>query len=124
MQQPLPPVLCNAWIYIGDDAPPGSNYNSPNSTYQNLIKWNGYQWADQLNIAFFTTVPTGPNTIPSGNGSSWTIDVIPSTHPGGLTGQDYFQNVMRDARAQNSALPIMVTSGWHENDIFTRVLGS
>jgi hypothetical protein len=32
----------NAWIFLNEDEPPGTNYNNSNSCYQSLIKYKVY----------------------------------------------------------------------------------
>jgi hypothetical protein len=45
----LPP-MCNAWIFLNDDYPEGTNYNSPNSMYQDLISKKVYEAMDIINL--------------------------------------------------------------------------
>jgi hypothetical protein len=105
--------LVNAWILLDEDAPPGTNYNSPNSSFQRLIKNNVYQSVDILNIAFFTTLPTGAKTVPPGDGTSYTITTVErqpgQERPGGITNFDYMLWVMRDARKNNPGIKITAT---------------
>ena len=103
--------LVNAWIFLNEDEPAGTNYNSSNSSYQRLIQNNVYQSVDILNICFLTTLPTSTKTVPQGDGSSYTLSTgnPPSSHPGGLTNQDYMQYVVRDARKNNPNIKIAVT---------------
>ncbi len=103
--------LVNAWIFLNEDEPSGTNYNSPNSSYQQLIRNNVYQSVDILNICFLTTLPTSATTVPKGDGSSYTLSTgnPPPSHPGGLTNQDYMKFVIRDARKNNPNIKIAVT---------------
>ena len=103
--------LVNAWIFLNEDEPAGTNYNSSNSSYQQLIQNNVYQSVDILNICFLTTLPTSPKTVPQGDGSSYTLSTgnPPPSHPGGLTNQDYMQYIVRDARKNNPNIKIAVT---------------
>ena len=49
----LPP-MCNAWIFLNDDYPEGTNYNSPNSMYQDLISKKVYEAMDIINLSFIS----------------------------------------------------------------------
>ena len=64
----------NAWIYLNEDEPPGTNYNSTNSCFQTLINNKTYNSANFLGIAFFAVTPAV-------NGD--TIEIGCSTHEGG-----------------------------------------
>lgn len=103
--------LVNAWIFLNEDEPAGTNYNSPNSCYQTLIKNNVYRSVDILNICFLTTLPTSAQTVPQGDGSSYTLSTgnPPPSHPDGLTNQDYLLYVVRDARKNNPNIKIAAT---------------
>jgi hypothetical protein len=104
--------LVNAWIFLNEDEPAGTNYNSPNSCYQTLIQNSIYQSVDILNICFVTTLPTSTSTVPVGDGSSYTIEMGASSHSGGLTNQDYMNYVIRDARASNPNIKFAITLNW------------
>jgi hypothetical protein len=115
--------LVNAWIYLNEDEPEGTNYSSPNSCYQTLIRNNVYQSVNILNVCFVTTVPTGPGTVPPGDGSSYTVQVGAAAHPGGLTNQDYMDDVIRDSRKDNPAIKTAVSLAWGEADVLSRIFG-
>jgi hypothetical protein len=83
------PYGINAWIYLNEDEPPNTNYNSSDSCYQALIKYKTYNSVTFLGIAFFEVVPASNGT---------TIQIGSSSHPGNLTNQDYLNFVLRDAR--------------------------
>lgn len=111
--------LVNAWILLDEDEPAGTNYNSSNSCYQTLIQNNIYQSVNILFICFVTTTPTSANTIPAGDGSSYTIKIRDIDqegqvilHPYGLTNQDYMNYVIQDARKNNPNIKIAVTLDW------------
>jgi hypothetical protein len=95
--------LVNAWIFLNEDQPDGTNYNSSNSSYQRLIQRAIYPSVDILNICFVTILPTGPKTVPPGDGSSYTLSTgdPPPQHPGGLTNQDYMLFTLRDSHRIN-----------------------
>ncbi|MGD1845537.1 MAG: glycosyl hydrolase family 18 protein [Salibacteraceae bacterium] len=121
--------LCNAWIYIGDDAPNGTNYNSPDSAYQRLVKENIYRSVDILFISFVTTFPTGDNTIPLGDGSCYTIGVDESTpnnagHPGGLTNSYYFDQIIEAAKLNNPGIVVSSTLAWGEASILSNIFNN
>lgn len=88
---------------------PNTSYNTSSSPYQALIQNNVYQSVDMLLMAFVETIPTGPNTIPPGNGTSYTIVMQSISHPNGLTNQDYMNYVMYDARKNNPNIKFAVT---------------
>lgn len=113
--------LVNAWIFLNEDEPAGTNYNSPNSCYQSLIQNNVYQAIDVLYLCFVTTVPTGPDTCPVGDGSSYTIEIGASAHPQGLTNQDYMNYVIRDARKNNPNIKIAVTLNWGDGNLLSNI---
>jgi Glycosyl hydrolases family 18 len=116
--------LVNAWIFLNEDEPSGTNYNSPNSCFQTLIQNNIYQSVDILNICFVTTLPTSASTIPAGNGSSYTIQMGASSHPGGLTNQDYMEYVIRDAKANNSNIKFAVTLNWGDGSLLSNIFSN
>jgi hypothetical protein len=117
--------LANAWIYMGEKDPVINGkvigYNDPASSYQALIKNNVYQSVDILFICFVTTTPTNANTIPVGDGSSYTLMVAPGVdegghHPNGWTNEDYMNFVIRDSRKNNSKIKISVTLAYGSGD--------
>lgn len=113
--------LVNAWIFLNEDEPANTNYNSPNSCYQTLIQDNVYQAVDILYLCFVTTIPTGPDTFPIGDGSSYTIEIGASAHPQGLTNQDYMNYVIRDARKNNPNIKIAVTLNWGDGSLLSNI---
>ncbi len=116
--------LVNAWIFLNEDEPKGTNYDSSNSCYQTLIKNSVYQSVDILYLCFVTTTPTSATTIPAGDGSSYTIDMGASAHSGGLTNQDYMNYIIRDARANNSGLKIAVTLNWGDGNLLSNIFSN
>ncbi|BBB62200.1 hypothetical protein UNDKW_3927 [Undibacterium sp. KW1] len=90
----------NAWIYLNEDEPPGTNYNSANSCFQTLINNKTYNSANFLGIAFFAVTPAV-------NGD--TIEIGSSTHEGGLSNQDYLNSVLHDARQVNPGIKFLAT---------------
>jgi hypothetical protein len=94
--------FANAWIFLDEDEPGGTNYNSQGSCYQRLISQEVYNAVDILFICFVTTVPTD-------DGSWYTIKIKDKAHPGGLTNQNYMDYVIADARKVNPDILIAVT---------------
>ncbi len=94
----------NAWILLSEDEPKESNYNSPDSCFQSLIKYKVYERTNFLGIAFF-------NVVPSPNGGS-TIEIGSKAHPDGLSNQDYLNFVIRDARNANPNIKLLATMGY------------
>lgn len=99
----------NAWLLLAEDEPPNAAYSDPSSSYQCLIRNNVYRSVDVLFLCFANTVPTSATTIPPGDGSSYTLEIDPASHPDGLTNEDYLELVVRDARANNPSIRIAVT---------------
>ena len=95
-----PPYGINVWIFLNEDEPPGTNYNSSNSCFQSLIQYKTYDSASFLGIAFFEVVPAA---------SGDTIQIGSSSHPGGLTNQDYLNSVLHDARQVNPNIKFLAT---------------
>jgi GH18 family chitinase len=116
--------LVNAWIFLNEDEPAGTNYNSSNSCFQTLIQNNVYQSIDILNISFVTTLPTSATTIPAGDGSSYTIQMGASSHPGNLTNQDYMDYVIRDARKNNPDIKLAVTLNWGDGSLLSNIFSN
>jgi glycosyl hydrolase family 18 (putative chitinase)/jacalin-like lectin domain-containing protein len=90
----------NAWIYLNEDEPPNTNYNSSTSCYQSLINYKVYNSVTFQGIAFF-------EVISASNGS--TIQIGSASHTGGLTNQDYLNFVLRDARQVNPNIMFLAT---------------
>jgi hypothetical protein len=90
----------NAWLFLNEDEPPNTNYNSPNSCFQALINYKVYNTVTFLGIAFFEVIPTA---------NGYTIQIGSSSHPGGLTNQDYLNFVLRDARKVNPNIKFLTT---------------
>ncbi|MGA9528544.1 MAG: glycoside hydrolase family 18 protein [Terriglobales bacterium] len=116
--------LVNAWIFLNEDEPAGTDYNSPNSCYQTLIQNNVYRSVDVLYLCFVTTTPTGAGTIPAGDGSSYTIQMGAASHPGGLTNQDYMDYVIRDSRKRTPTIKIGVTLNWGDGNLLANIFSN
>lgn len=115
--------LVNAWIYLDEDEPKGSSYGTPGSSWQRLLQEDVYGAVDTLLVCFMNTVPTGPATVPVGDGSSYTLTTTQKTHPDGSTNLDYLQYVVRDARKANPAIRILGTLDYG-GDTLSRVFSN
>ncbi len=107
----------NAWIFLGEDEPGGTSYKSPSSCYQSLIGYGVYNYTDIVNICWVSTVPTGADTVPAGDGSTCTIQLQPKVHPDGSTNQDYMDWLIQDARNVNPDVRILVTLGYGDDEL-------
>jgi hypothetical protein len=109
----------NAWIYLNEDEPPGTNYNSANSCYQSLIQNNVYSCINFLGIAFFEVVP-GSNgfTIQIGNGCHLGNAATPNTF---LSNQQYLQYILSDARKVNPNIKFLATMVYSGNQTLAAV---
>ena len=94
------PYGTNAWLFLNEDEPKHTNYNSPDSCYQTLIKYKIYDEVDFLGIAFFSVVDATKGC---------TIQMGDSPHPGGLTNQDYLTYILKDARQVNPDIKFLAT---------------
>lgn len=120
------PAMCNAWIMLSEDNPDGTNYNSPTSAFQRLISKGLYQANDIINICFVDIVPTSSNTIPEGDGSSYTLfldKVIHPANPDGSvpTNQDYMEWIVRDARKANPKIKICLTLLYGKRHLISQI---
>src|SRR5215813_13607758 len=109
------PYGINAWIFLNEDEPPNTNYNSSNSCFQALINYKVYNSVTFLGIAFF-------EVISASNGS--TIQIGSSSHPGGLTNQDYLNFVLRDARQVNPNVKFLATMVYSGNNTLAAIFSS
>ena len=115
-----PTKSVNAWILPSEDDPAGTNYQSAASSFQNLITYGVYNYLDMVNICFANTVPTSSTTVPTGNGSSHTVELQAADHSGGITNDQYMQWIIQDARQMNPDIKILLTLGY-ANDEFTQI---
>jgi hypothetical protein len=120
------PHMCNAWIFLNEDEPSGTNYNSTTSAFQRMINEGLYQANDIINLCFVDIVPTSSNTIPAGDGSSYTIFLDEVTHPpnqGGSvpTNQDYMEWIVRDAKKANPAIKICMTLLYGKQHLISQI---
>lgn len=111
--------LVNAWIFLNEDEPAGTNYDSPDSCYQTLIQNNVYQSVDILYLCFVTTLPTSADTIPAGDGSSYTIEMGASSH-----NQPYMNNILRDAPLNNPNIKIAVTLEYGDGSVLSNIFSN
>ena len=120
------PAMNNAWIFLNNDFPAGTNYYSPDSLYQRIINKGLYQASDCINLCFVDIVPTGPNTVPAGDGSSYTLflDYVAHTaSPGGQvpTNQDYMEWIVRDAKAANPKIKVLLTLLYGKQHLISQI---
>lgn len=117
--------MCNAWIFLNEDEPSGTNYNSPTSAYQRIISKELYQATDIMNLCFVDIVPTNSNTIPVGNGSSYTLFLDKVTHPAKdgsePTNQDYMKWIVRDAKKANPKIKICLTLLYGKQHLISQI---
>ena len=99
----------NAWIFLEEDDPAGSNYKTPGSSYQNAIVNGVYAYVDVLSICWVNTVFSTE--------SGYSVALQSSTHPGGASNLDYMQWLIADARAGNPAIKIIVMMGYGTDEI-------
>ncbi|MBC8029568.1 MAG: glycoside hydrolase family 18 protein [Pyrinomonadaceae bacterium] len=111
--------LVNAWIFLNEDEPAGTNYDSPNSCYQSLIQNNVYQSVDILYLCFVTTLPTSADTIPAGDGSSFTIRMGAAAH-----NQPYMNNILKDAPLNNPNIKIAVTLEYGDGSVLSNIFSN
>jgi hypothetical protein len=102
----------NAWIFLNEDEPSGTNYNSSNSCFQSLIRYKTYNSVDFLGIAFFEVI---------GSVGNYTIEIGSSSHDGGLSNQDYLNYVLRDARQVNPGIKFLATMVYSGNNTLTKI---
>lgn len=106
------PYGINAWIYLNEDEPPKTNYNSADSCFQALINYKVYNSVTFLGIAFFEAIPTT---------NGYTIQIGNASHPGGLTNQDYLNFVLRDARKVNPNIKFVATMDFSGNNTLAAI---
>ncbi len=120
------PAMCNAWIFLNEDEPSGTNYNSSNSAYQRMIDKDVYKANDIINLCFVDIVPTSATTYPTGDGSSYTLSMGDVTHPkdkdGNVpTNKDYMQWIVRDAKAQNPKIKVCLTLLYGKQHLISQI---
>lgn len=120
----LPP-MCNAWIFLNEDHPSGTNYTDPTSMYQRLIEKSLYVANDIINLCFVDIVPTSHTTVPEGSGDGFTLFLDKVTHPesGGEipTNQNYMEWIVRDAKAQNQDIKVCLTLLYGQGNLLSKI---
>jgi hypothetical protein len=111
-----PNVSVNAWVYLNEDEPSGSTYKTPGSSYQSLIDHGVYKNVDMVNMCFVEIVPTGPDTVPAGDGSSFTLQMGAFAH-----NQQYMLWMIEDARKANPNIKLLLTLLWGNADTLTQI---
>jgi hypothetical protein len=107
----------NAWIFLLEDEPKGSTYKTPGSSYQSLIQYGVYESTDMVSICWVNTVPTSATTVPTGDGSTYTVQLQSGTHPGNISNQQYMDWLITDARQVNPDIKLLVMLGYGSNEI-------
>jgi Glycosyl hydrolases family 18 len=110
----------NAWIFLLEDEPTGTGYKSPNSCFQSMLDYGVYNSTDMVSIWGANTVPTGGATIPSGDGSTFTIQLQQDAHSDGTANQDYMDWLIEDARKANPDIKLLICLGFDEDEL-TRI---
>ncbi|UTH73724.1 jacalin-like lectin [Chromobacterium sp. IIBBL 290-4] len=98
------PYGINAWLFLNEDEPTNTNYNSPSSCFQSLIQYRTYNSVNFLGLAFFEIAP-----VASSAAAEYTIKIGDAPHPGGLSNQDYLNYILRDARRVNPNIKFLAT---------------
>ena len=111
----------NAWIFLNEDEPSGTNYKSPNSCYQRLIDKKVYKSVDILYLCFATILKTSDKTVPSGKGDTYTVEIGASDHPGGMTNFDYMKLIVQDARKCNPDIQFALTLGYGNGSLLSQI---
>ncbi|WP_035238249.1 glycosyl hydrolase family 18 protein [Desulfobacter vibrioformis] len=116
------PYGINAWIFLKEDGPPGTNYNSADSCFQSLIQYKVYNSLDFLGIAFFEVVPGSSGfTIKIGNGCHLGNADNPNNL---LSNQDYLTYVLRDARKVNPDIKFLATMIYKGDQTLSAIFSS
>jgi hypothetical protein len=105
----------NAWLFLNEDEPPQTNYNSPDSCFQTLIRYRTYDSAEFIGIAFFEVVDAA---------TGCSIGIGASPHPEGLTNQDYLDYVLRDARQINPGIKFLATMVYGGSNTLAKVFAN
>ena len=118
--------MCNAWIYLNEDEPSDTNYNSHTSAYQRMISEDIYQANDIINLCFVDIVPTSSQTVPSGDGSCYTLFLDKVDHPANSDGyvptnQDYMEWIVRDAKKANPNLKVCLTLLYGKQHLISQI---
>jgi hypothetical protein len=106
--------MCSGWIFLNEDQPSGTNYKSAGSAFQRIIGEGLYKTSDTVNLCFVDIVPTSSDTIPVGDGSSYTLSLGDVVHPADEDGhvptnEDYVDWIVGDAKKANPNIKICLT---------------
>lgn len=120
------PSMCNAWLFLNEDLSIGTNYNDSTSLFQRFISEKVYQGNDIINLCFVDIVLTSSDTVPSGDGSSYTLSLDKVSHPASQDGsvpvnQDYMQWIVRDAKNVNPKIKICLTLLYGKQHLISQV---
>jgi len=95
-----PSQSVNAWIML-----PAS---STDASYQNLINYKVFNSTDMISLCWVGAVPTSSSTVPTGDGSSYTLYTKFTSD---------LQAIVADARAINPGIKILVMLGYGGNEL-------
>jgi hypothetical protein len=109
----------NAWIFLNEDEPKGSTYKTPGSSYQSLIDYGVYNYMDMMNMCFVEVIPTGADTIPPGDGSSYTIRMGAPEH-----NQPYMDWLIEDSRKANPDIKLLGTLLWGNENLLSQIFST
>ncbi|MGA9581453.1 MAG: glycosyl hydrolase family 18 protein [Allosphingosinicella sp.] len=115
----MPNKSVNAWIFLNEDEPQGSTYKTPGSSYQSLIEYGVYNNVDMVNMCFVEVLQTSADTIPPGDGSSYTIRMGAPQH-----NQPYMEWLIQDARQANPNIKLLVTLVWGTQDMLSQIFSA
>jgi hypothetical protein len=118
--------MCNAWLFLNENHPVGTNYNDSTSLFQRFITEKVYQGNDIINLCFVDIVPTSSDTVPSGDGRSYTLSLNKVSHPASQDGsvpasQDYMHWIVRDAKIANPKIKICLTLLYGKQHLISQI---
>lgn len=82
-----------------------------------------YNYTDMVSICWVNTVPTSASTVPTGDGSTYTVELQSGTHPDGSSNQQYMEWLIQDARSANPNIKLLVMLGYGADEI-TQIFSS
>ena len=120
------PASNSAWIILNEDHPAGTNYTDPSSLFQRMINKGIYTCSDRINLCFVDIVPTSADTVPAGDGSSYTLFLDKVTHPASPDGsvptnQDYMEWIVRDAKKANPKIKVLLTLLYGKEHLISQI---
>jgi hypothetical protein len=91
-----------------------------------MINEGLYQASDIINLCFVDIVPTSSNTIPAGDGSSYTLFLDEVKHHANEdssvpTNQDYMEWIVRDAKKANPNIKVCLTLLYGKQHLISQI---